>query len=141
MTTRPENLTAVPEGGLDTNKTIDMSIQVNGTTHKEKERPKKRPSSLNPKISTTNTMGDGDSSYGITPLLRVSGLLLLPVLLRVPGTLPLIRMVLLRAVPVKPMQKPRFPRILPPSLGHSCFGTRRRCHVPLWVGVVANQDC
>jgi hypothetical protein len=64
MTTRPEKLAAVPEGGLDTNKTVEISIQVNGTTHKEKERPKKRPSSLNPKISTTNTMDD--DSYGNT---------------------------------------------------------------------------
>jgi hypothetical protein len=55
MTIRPENLTAVPEGGLDTNTTVDISFTVDGTTNAGKERPKKRPPSLNPKISTTNT--------------------------------------------------------------------------------------
>jgi hypothetical protein len=46
MTTRPEKLAVVPEGGLDTDTPIDMSIEVNGTNNKEKERPKN--------ITTTN---------------------------------------------------------------------------------------
>jgi hypothetical protein len=70
MTTRPEKLAAVPEGGLDTKKPIEISIELNETTNKEKERPKKRPSSLNPAITTTITnptiattitMGDASS--------------------------------------------------------------------------------
>jgi hypothetical protein len=64
MASRPENLTAFPEGGLDTNTTFDMSIQVNGAIHNEKERPKKRPSSLNPTIATTNTMNAAITSVG-----------------------------------------------------------------------------
>lgn len=56
MTTRPEKLAVVPEGGLDTDTPIDMSIEVNGTNNKEKERPKN--------ITTTNIIVMGDDSAG-----------------------------------------------------------------------------
>jgi hypothetical protein len=61
-----QKLAAVPEGGLDTNNAVDISISVDGTTCKEKERPKKRPSSLNSAISTTITMGDDSSTSDAT---------------------------------------------------------------------------
>jgi hypothetical protein len=66
MTIRPEMLAAVPEGGLDTITAVDISFTVDGTTNQEKERPKKRPLSLNPTISTTITMGDDSSTSAAT---------------------------------------------------------------------------
>jgi hypothetical protein len=66
MTIHPEKLAAVPEGGLATNTAVDISFEVDETTNKEKERPKKRHSSLNPTISTTITMGDDSSTSDAT---------------------------------------------------------------------------
>jgi hypothetical protein len=61
-----QKLAAVPKGGLDITKAVDVSFAVDGTTNQEKERPKKRHSSLNPKISTTITMGDNSSTSAAT---------------------------------------------------------------------------
>jgi hypothetical protein len=66
MTIRPENLAAISEGGLATNTTVDISLAVDGTTNRDKERPKMRPSSLNPKISTTNTSAVGTTTTTTT---------------------------------------------------------------------------
>jgi hypothetical protein len=61
-----QKLAAVPEGGLDITKAVHISFAVDGTTNQEKERQKKRHSSLNPKISTTITMGDNSSTSAAT---------------------------------------------------------------------------
>jgi hypothetical protein len=61
-----QKLAAVPEGGLDINTAVDISTSVDGATNQEKERPKKRHSSLNPTISTTITMGDDFSTSDAT---------------------------------------------------------------------------
>jgi hypothetical protein len=55
MTTHPEKrkLAAVADGGLDGNTPINTSTAVNGTTDTEKERPKKRPSTLKNSTITT----------------------------------------------------------------------------------------
>jgi hypothetical protein len=69
MTTRPEKrkLASVTDGGSDSNTPIDISVEVNGTTNTEKERPKKRPSTLkNPTITTATDMMGGDYSSAPT---------------------------------------------------------------------------